>query len=212
MKNLNLLKEYFANIIDDFKFKNLFSGYGFYKDKYMFGVYFKGAFCIRAKDELANYIKENFGGISFLSEDQNISFRLSHYYILPFELFNKPDILKELVLKSVEQVRNENLTMQSLKKKNIKDLPNLSIKQERMLRKIGVIDVETFRKLGAVTCFVELRKIGFELSLSIFFDFVGAILNTHSYVIPKEIRKLELEKLNKALIANKFKPLLEDSD
>lgn len=82
------------------------------------------------------------------------------------------------------------------------------------MAKIKVYDVKTFKKLGAINCFVALKKAGIPINLTVFWELVGALAAMHPYVLPKEMKIEALIKLNKALEKENLKPikslLLED--
>ncbi|MBO0186173.1 TfoX/Sxy family DNA transformation protein, partial [Vibrio parahaemolyticus] len=61
--------------------------------------------------------------------------------------------LDELVQKSIEYSIKERKYQKSSASRRLRDLPNMQLTLERMVKKAGVDDVETFLELGPVKVF-----------------------------------------------------------
>ena len=212
--NLNILKKRLSNLVGDVTTKNLFSGFGFFKNKLMFGLFLNDVLYLKAKGELATYIVEELGGASCLAKTNETHLSLTHYYRLPLDIMYDDEQLKNIILKCINQVKQHHIDEELLKKNRIKELSNLTIKHERLLAKIKVYDVKSFKEKGAVDCFVALKKADIPVSLTIYWELVGALAATHPYVLSKQTRIKALLDLNEALEKENLKPikslLLED--
>lgn len=214
--NLNILKQRLSKLVGEVTTKNLFSGFGFFKNKLMFGLFLNDVLYLKAKDEVASYIVNELGGASCLAKTNEIHLSLSHYYRLPIDVMRDDEQLKNVVLMCIKQATQYHVDVQLLKKNRIKELSNLSIKHERLLAKIEIYDVKSFKERGAVNCFVALKKAEIPVSLTIYWELVGALASRHPYVLPKQVRIQALIDLNEALKKENLKPikslLLEDYD
>ncbi|VEJ09294.1 TfoX/Sxy family DNA transformation protein [Actinobacillus delphinicola] len=205
--NLNILKQRLSNLVGEVTTKNLFSGFGFFKNKLMFGLFLNDVLYLKAKDEVASYIVDELGGASCLAKTNETHLSLSHYYRLPIDTMRDDEQLKNVVLMCIQQATQHHLDAQILKKNRIKELSNLSIKHERLLAKIEVYDVKSFKERGAVNCFVALKKAEIPVSLTIYWELVGALASRHPYVLPKQVRIQALIDLNEALEKENLKPI-----
>lgn len=206
MDNLTIMKEKLTQLVDDCTIRSLFCGHGFFKDNCMFGVLFKDVFYIRAKGELAQEIKQ-LGGVACLIDSRYSHLSLSHYYRLPLSVMDDDILYKRLLVRSVQQIQKENLDKAILEQKRIKALPNLSVKHERLLARVNIMDLPSFIQTGAVKAFVKLKLAGLPVNMNIFWAFVGALLGTHAYVLSKSVRVSALLRLNKALEEAELKPV-----
>jgi hypothetical protein len=57
----------------------------------------------------------------------------------------------------------------------VRDLRNLGVKTEEVLKQIGIYNVEQLRKRGAVRTYVELKRAGAMNSLNALWALVGAL-------------------------------------
>lgn len=74
----------------------------------------------------------------------------------------------------------------------MRDLPNMQLTLERMVKKAGVADVETFIELGASEVFSKVRKIyGSDVDVKLLWKFAGAIEGIH-WKLLQEPRKRQL--------------------
>ncbi len=115
-ENLNLLKIRLSELVGDVTTKNLFSGFGFFKDKLMFGLFLNDVLYLKAKDELANYIVKELGGASCLARTNETYLSLSHYYRLPADIIRDDEKLKKITLMCIKQAKQYHLEQQILKK------------------------------------------------------------------------------------------------
>ncbi|MDW6003764.1 TfoX/Sxy family DNA transformation protein [Vibrio mangrovi] len=75
----------------------------------------------------------------------------------------------------------------SLSNRRLRDLPNLHLTIERMLKKSGIPDVAAFFKLGATRAFLKVRQLyGATADVKLLWKFVGAIEEVHWKLIPEK--------------------------
>jgi DNA transformation protein and related proteins len=67
-------------------------------------------------------------------------------------------------------------------------LPNLGPRSASMLRKGGIRDVETLRRLGPVRAYWMVKRKGLKPSLNLLYALAGALTNTHWAKLPRDER------------------------
>ena len=140
-KVCNLLNQ----LIGDVTSKNLFTGYGlFHKEKDMFAVWTNNKIYLRAKHELSIKLK-GLGCKPFATNELNKRFVLSDYYALTESILKDNALMRNLLILSISQIRKEKLDSALSKIGRIRDLPNLSVKYERALKKVGIDNVDILR-------------------------------------------------------------------
>ena len=178
----NLLNQ----LIGDVTSKNLFTGYGlFHKDKDMFAVWINNKVYLRAKGELSVKLK-GLGCKAFATNELNKRFVLSDYYAL------------------TESILKDNVLMLS-KIGRIRDLPNLSVKYERALKKVGIDNVDILRQIGAENAIVRLKKADIGATEAFYWRLRGALENRNCEFYTEKEKEKGLNKLNEILSANGFR-------
>ncbi|MDH3000848.1 hypothetical protein A1D23_10310 [Chelonobacter oris] len=174
---------------------SLFSGYGFYQNSHMFGIMQNGIFYLRAENELARLL-EKLGALPCPHSRSNLALSLSRYYHLPSQLTEDDAQYKNLILQSIEQVKQQKIDFQLAKKTRIKELCNLSIKHERLLIKVDIHDVFQLKKIGAEMAYIRAKKQGFSVTLDFYWNLVAALKNIPISLFPSEKKAEALAKLN----------------
>ncbi|MFH4829879.1 TfoX/Sxy family DNA transformation protein [Vibrio diabolicus] len=100
--------------------------------------------------------------------------------------------LDELVQKSIEYSVKERKYQKSSASRRLRDLPNMQLTLERMVKKAGVDDVETFLELGPVKVFNKVKvAYGNDVDVKLLWKFAGATDGVHWKLI-QEPRKKQL--------------------
>ncbi|MFH4857573.1 TfoX/Sxy family DNA transformation protein [Vibrio diabolicus] len=100
--------------------------------------------------------------------------------------------LNELVQKSIEYSIKERKYQKSSASRRLRDLPNMQLTLERMVKKAGVDDVETFLELGPVKVFNKVKvAYGNDVDVKLLWKFAGATDGVHWKLI-QEPRKKQL--------------------
>ena len=103
------------------------------------------------------------------------------------------------------QIRKEKLDFALSNVGRIRDLPNLSIKYERALNKVGIDNVDTLRKIGAENAIVRLKKADISASEAFYWRLRGALENRNCEFYTEKEKERGLSKLNEILSANGFR-------
>uniref|UniRef100_UPI0035C04DEC TfoX/Sxy family DNA transformation protein n=1 Tax=Vibrio parahaemolyticus TaxID=670 RepID=UPI0035C04DEC len=100
--------------------------------------------------------------------------------------------LDDLLRKSIDCSIKERKYQKSSASKRLRDLPNMQLTLERMVKKAGIDDVETFLELGPVEVFNKVRvAYGNDVDVKLLWKFAGAIDGVHWKLI-QEPRKKQL--------------------
>ncbi|MBE2894817.1 TfoX/Sxy family DNA transformation protein [Spirabiliibacterium falconis] len=195
-ERLDQVKKDIDALIDGVIVKSLFSGYGFFKDEYMFGILQSGIFHLRAEGELA----EMLNALGALSSSDSSNYALSKdYYRLPLRVMENAALFKQLIQASIAQLKQQKQRIALKEKTRIKDLINLSFKHERPLAKIGINNVASLQRLGAAKAYALLRQAGILVNLQFFWNLYAALLSIPTLWLSEEQQKEAFEELNRVL-------------
>lgn len=178
--------------------RSLFSGYGIFHGDDMFGVYQNGIFYLRAKHKLAEYLENN-GAARWIAPNNSTKLTINHYYQLPNAITQDPAVYKWVVHESIQQLREEKLIRNMKKFSRIKELPNLSIKHERLLAKVDIHTIKDLKIIGAVNAYVRLKKSGYIVNLQFFWNLFAALQNKNANLLTGQDKEAIFKILNIAL-------------
>ena len=192
-------------LVGNVSFKNLFTGYGlFHKEETMFAIWQNKKLYLRGKDELATQLIK-LGCEPFTTNELNKRFVLSQYYALSDQVLRNNMLCRKLIILSIKQILEQKLECTLRKVNRLKDLPNLTIKHERALIKVGITDVVMLREIGAENALVELKKSGSGATLDFYWKLVCALQNKNSQMLSQSEKERLLKKLNEVLRKNGLK-------
>ncbi|WP_434321806.1 DNA transformation protein TfoX [Haemophilus influenzae] len=192
-------------LVGNVSFKNLFTGYGlFYKEETMFAIWQNKKLYLRGEDELATQLIK-LGCEPFTTNELNKRFVLSQYYALSDQVLRNNMLCRKLIILSIKQIIEQKLECTLRKVNRLKDLPNLTIKHERALIKVGITDVAMLREIGAENALVELKKSGSGATLDFYWKLVCALQNKNSQMLSQSEKERLLKKLNEVLRKNGLK-------
>ena len=192
-------------LVGNVSFKNLFTGYGlFHKEETMFAIWQNKKLYLRGEDELATQLIK-LGCEPFTTNELNKRFVLSQYYALSDQVLRNNMLCRKLIILSIKQIIEQKLECTLRKVNRLKDLPNLTIKHERALIKVGITDVAILREIGAENALVELKKSGSGAMLNFYWKLVCALQNKNSQMLSQSEKERLLKKLNEVLRKNGLK-------
>lgn len=192
-------------LVGNVSFKNLFTGYGlFHKEETMFAIWQNKKLYLRGEDELATQLIK-LGCEPFTTNELNKRFVLSQYYALSDQVLRNNMLCRKLIILSIKQIIEQKLECTLRKVNRLKDLPNLTIKHERALIKVGITDVAMLREIGAENALVELKKSGSGATLDFYWKLVCALKNKNSQMLSQSEKERLLKKLNEVLRKNGLK-------
>lgn len=192
-------------LVGNVSFKNLFTGYGlFHKEETMFAIWQNKKLYLRGEGVLAIQLTK-LGCEPFITNELNKRFVLSQYYALSDQVLRSNRLCRKLIILSIKQILEQKLECKLRKLNRLKDLPNLTIKHERALIKVGITNVAMLREIGAENALVELKKSGSGATLDFYWKLVCALQNKNSQMLSQAEKERLLKKLNEVLRKNGLK-------
>ncbi|MGB9098744.1 TfoX/Sxy family DNA transformation protein [Erwinia sp.] len=165
--------------------RSQFGGYSLSVESVVFALVSDGELYLRACEEVKPYIIER-KMAPLLFSKRGIPVALE-YYRVDSPLWADPDqliALSQLCLKGATHERR-------LQKNTgrLKDLPNLSMRLEVQLRRVGISTVEMLKQQGAKRSWLKLHEKNKNLGVNILFALQGAIQGMHCEALPVAIRE-----------------------
>lgn len=197
--NTAFISQKLAKLIGPVTVKSLFNGYGVFKNEHMFGIYQRKFFYIRATKEFAALLlKLGATPCPYTSSSA------AQYFYLPDEITQDDEKYRLYLNLSIAQVAYEKKRKKKKKQSQIRDLPNLSIKHERLLGRIGVRNVKEFKRRGPAKIFTQLKGIILIEGLGLYWKLVGALYLKHDSLLTREEKEEHLRLLNIALAQENY--------
>lgn len=175
LTSIESFHQYLTGLIGEVNIRSIFGASGFYKNDLIFSFYQNGEFYIKAQNQFANRVK-NIGGTLYQKDQtHHLSLAVNLYYNLPPHIIYDPVLFKKLLILAIkEAIREQERKANFIKLNNLKQLPNLNLKHERLLKKIRCYSVSDFMTIGALNAVVKLIKKEITIRLETVLDFVGA--------------------------------------
>lgn len=109
-----------------------------------------------------------------------------NYYDVTQLFISKNPQLDSIFRDSIDYSLQQRNSKKSQQNKRLRDLPNLNLMLERMAKKVGIDDIDTFLEVGAVTIFERLQTIyGNDLDRRVLLKFIGASEGMHWQLVEK---------------------------
>lgn len=174
----------------DFQKRSMFGGTGLFKEDAMFALLSNERVFIRGGDKLDNELSQ-LGCEKYRHVKKQTTATVNYYDVTA--LFVSGDSrMDRLVDESIEYSVSEREFKRSSANRRLRDLPNMQLTLERMVKKAGIEDVETFVQLGASEVFSKVKETyGSDVDVKLLWKFAGAIEGIHWKLI-QEPRKRQL--------------------
>lgn len=170
------------------KSRSMFGGFGVFANDTMFALIVNNKLHIRADDSSASEFKLH-GLEPYIYKKRGFPV-VTKYFAIP-ELW-LPDSEKVLSVakNALDNAHKEKSTQANARPDRIKDLPNLRLGTERMLKKAGIESVEHLETKGSVGAFKAIQATHTaDVSIELLWALEGAINGTHWSVIPQTRRE-----------------------
>lgn len=103
-----------------------------------------------------------------------------NYYDVTHLFLDDREQCDELVKESIQVSNKEKAFKSSEQSKRLRDLPNMRLTLERMVKKAGIPDVSSFISLGAAEVYRKVRSShGKDIDVKLLWMFAGAIDGCH---------------------------------
>lgn len=162
-----------------------FGGYCLAVEKTVFAVVAEGELYLRACEEVQPYIVERKMTPLSLSK-RGVPVELN-YYRVDGALWSDCEQLVAISQICLRGAKQQQKDRQS--KRRLKDLPNMGIRMETLLRQIGISTIEKLVQQGAKRSWLLLRANNKNLGLTVLFALQGAIVGRHYAALPQEIKE-----------------------
>lgn len=163
----------------------LFGGYSLTVEGVVFAMVAEGELYLRACEQCADYFAQKSSSPLMYSK-RGLPVALN-YYRVDEELWENPDKLVELSIQALRSAQREK-TKIKIRSRRLKDLPNLSLNIEVMLREVGIKDPQTLQLFGAKRSWLKIRNARRTVGIKVLLALAGAIHGVHEAVLPAEVR------------------------
>ncbi|AUW02504.1 MAG: TfoX/Sxy family DNA transformation protein [Pseudomonadota bacterium] len=174
--------------LGNIKSRSMFGGFGLFADETMFALVVNNQLHIRADRQTSSDF-ETQGLKPYVYKKRGFPV-VTKYYAISDDLWDSTDRLIEVAKQSLETAKQEKKQQASTKPNRLKDLPNLRLATERMLKKAGIDSVEQLEEEGALNAYKAIQDThASTVSLELLWALEGAINGTHWSVVPQSRRK-----------------------
>lgn len=176
------------------KSRSMFGGFGIFADETMFALVVNDRLHVRADQQLTQQFKA-LALEPYVYKKRGFPV-VTKYFALTDDLSSNTEQILELAQQALAAAKEEKKIQSKAKPNRLKDLPNLRLATERMLKKAGIDDVESLEEAGAVNAYKAIQSShSAEVSVELLWALEGAIRGTHWSVIPQDRRQELLSKL-----------------
>ncbi|MEF1282654.1 MULTISPECIES: TfoX/Sxy family DNA transformation protein [unclassified Vibrio] len=174
----------------DFQKRSMFGGTGLFKDDAMFALLSANKIFIRGAEALDEELRAlNCEKYRHVKKQTTATV---NYYDITSLFVDNFERVEELVEQSIKCSVSQRKYKRSSANRRLRDLPNMQLTLERMVKKAGVEDVDTFLELGAAAVFSRVKEAyGSDVDVKLLWKFAGAVEGIHWKLI-QEPRKRQL--------------------
>ncbi|EGU36235.1 hypothetical protein VIBRN418_14988 [Vibrio sp. N418] len=170
------------------KSRSMFGGFGIFADDTMFALVVHDKLHIRADDALTEQFKQQ-GLEPYVYHKRGFPV-VTKYFALSEEWYQDSAKTLQTATDALSLAKQEKSTQAKTKPTRIKDLPNLRLATERMLKKAGIESVENLEQVGSVQAYKAIQAShDTQVSLELLWALEGAIKGTHWSVVPQARRQ-----------------------
>ncbi|MFL7014559.1 TfoX/Sxy family DNA transformation protein [Vibrio cyclitrophicus] len=172
--------------------RSMFGGMGLFQNDAMFALLSEGCLFIRGGKSLDKKLTD-LDCEKYRHVKKQTTATVNYYDITDLFTCEPPD-LDSIIRTSIDNSIQQRSFKKSSASRRLRDLPNMQLTLERMVKKAGVDDVSMFMQLGAPEVFNKVRKAyGNDVDLKLLWKFAGAIDGIH-WKLLQEPRKQQLLK------------------
>lgn len=185
----------FINYVNQFgehQKRSMFGGIGLFQNDAMFALLSEDCVFIRG----GKLLDKKLTGLDcekYRHVKKQTTATVNYYDITDLFTSEHPE-LDSIIRTSIDNSIQQRSFKKSSASRRLRDLPNMQLTLERMVKKAGVDDVSMFMQLGASEVFNKVRKAyGNDVDLKLLWKFAGAIDGIH-WKLLQEPRKQQLLK------------------
>ncbi|MGR6840151.1 TfoX/Sxy family DNA transformation protein [Aliivibrio wodanis] len=195
--NMSHLEERFFNFVKKlghFNKRSMFGGVGLFTDEAMFSLVTEGRLYVRGGGEVDAQFEKL--GCERFKHVKKTTIATVNYFDIS-ELFEKkPTLLLTIIKEAMDNSRAEREFKKSKENRRLRDLPNMQLTLERMVKKSGVPDVDAFLEIGAVDVFRKVNHAyGGDVDVKLLWKFAGAESGVHWTLLQDPAKKALLRQV-----------------
>ncbi|MEW9906193.1 MAG: TfoX/Sxy family DNA transformation protein [Candidatus Symbiodolus clandestinus] len=173
--------------------KTMFGGVGLYQAGIMFALIAEEKLYLRGYKALEALNLE-----AFIYTKRGQPIVLRYYHIKIDKDFWSQEIFLNYAQQALECARQAKQCKTETRRQRLKDLPNLGLSSERLLRRVGINSIEALQHLGAVNAYLRIKAFTCRrnLSLNYLWSLAGALTGCHAANLPKGLRQSLLTSLH----------------
>lgn len=195
--DMSHLEERFFNFVKKlgkFNKRSMFGGVGLFTEDAMFSLVTEGRLYVRGGGDVDDQF-EKLGCERFKHVKKSTIATVNYFDIS--ELFEKrPTLLLTMIKEAMDNSRAEREFKKSKENRRLRDLPNMQLTLERMIKKAGVPDVDSFFDVGAVSVFRKVNNTyGGDVDVKLLWKFAGAESGVHWTLLQEPTKKALLKQI-----------------
>ncbi|MBD1575713.1 TfoX/Sxy family DNA transformation protein [Vibrio sp. S11_S32] len=173
-----------------FQKRSMFGGVGLFSDDAMYALISGNIIFIRGGGDLDDFLKTK--GCKRYKHIKKQTVATVNYFDITDVFTNRDECLDNLINTSINHSKQERAFQKSAESKRLRDLPNMQLTLERMVKKAGIPDVGTFLNLGPEDVFQRVKATyGGDVDIRLLWKFAGAADGCH-WKLLQEPRKQQL--------------------
>ncbi|GAA5646734.1 MULTISPECIES: TfoX/Sxy family DNA transformation protein [Vibrio] len=177
------------------KSRSMFGGFGIFVDDTMFALVVNEKLHIRANEQTTAKFKQQ-GYEPYVYKKRGFPV-VTKYFALPDSWNDDHEATLNEAKSALESAKKEKASQATAKPNRLKDLPNLRLATERMLKKAGISSVEDLERHGSVAAYKAICDThSADVGLELLWALEGAINGTHWSVIPQSRRDELINRLS----------------
>lgn len=170
--------------------RSMFGGIGLFQDDAMYALVIGNIVFVRGGGELDDLLAAK--GCAKYRHVKKQTTATVNYYDVTKQFLNKEEELQGIIRRSIQLSVEYRNYQRSSDSRRLRDLPNMQLTLERMVKKSGIEDVNQFIELGAENVFRRVQEAyGKDVDVRLLWKFAGAIDGVH-WKLLQESRKQEL--------------------
>ncbi len=175
-----------------YQVRSMFGGLGLFQEQAMYALLADDIVFIRGGGHLDDSLKKL--GCEKYRHVKKQTTATVNYYDITHLYESRDGRLDELIQTSIEYAIEDRKTQYMTGPLRLRELPNMQLTLERMVKKAGIEDVAMFMDLGAERVFKKVQeKYGNNLDIRLLWRFAGAVDGVHWRLL-QESRKEALRK------------------
>lgn len=193
----------FEPVLGEFRIKTYFSYYAIFKNNLMIALYQNRITYLRISQHDMPFIVQN--PETYNLSDDKIGLQSRKFYFIPNNILTNTAQLSILIHSTLEELQSEKQKIDNKRSTQIRTLPNMNLKLERMLKKVGIYSIQEFTEVGYIPAFIKLIMQGFDATEDLLFKLNGALNHQYIYTFTDQQKRKLMQEANEALYASGFK-------